>query len=121
GPAEKTENWDIYKPAMDRLVYEPDVYIHRNAENLVESILECTPSGYCAKERKSGVWSSSKCYSEEACLSCPKRCQEKSIGTNKLIVQYSFDKKYLDSYFDRHQKILKFLEKHTTTKGAVEE
>ena len=31
-------------------------------------------------------------------------------------VRYTFDKKYLDSYFDRHKKIIEFVNTHTTPK-----
>lgn len=118
-PVEVTENWEIYKSAVDASGYEPDIYVHKNDQGKIENILECTPRGHCAKKRGPNSWSLPKCKNEDECLKCTRICEDNSFGNTENFISYSFDKKYLDTYFDRHQKILNFIASHTARKPTA--
>jgi len=118
-PVARTADWDIYKSETDTSGYEPDIYVHKNTDGKIQNILECTPRGRCAEKRGKTGWMLPKCKSEDECQNCTRMCQEQSFGTSEYIVHYSFDKKYLDSYFDRHEKILNFIESHSTPKETA--
>lgn len=90
---EKIKDWEIYKSAIDAPGNNPDIYVHRNEQGEIQNILECIPRAHCA---------------------------EKSFGTAQYRISYSFDKKYLDSYFDRHQKIINFIELHSISANDPE-
>lgn len=111
-PVEKTENWDIYESETDAIGYKADIYVHKNKDGKIQIILECTPENYCAENLGRAGWISRKCESEAECRSCMRFCQEKSFGTNQYHINYSFNKKYLDSHTERHKKIIEFIEKY---------
>jgi len=87
--SEIVKEWEIYKSATASSGYKPDIYIHRRTDGKIENILECT-----------------------------RICNESSFGTSEYLIQYSLDKKDLNNYFDLHQKILNFIETHSTAKAA---
>ncbi len=117
-PAKNMGGWEVYEPEHT-VVFEPDIFIHRNDQGNIENILECTPKTHCAKRISLSGWSLPKCKNDTKCLDCTRMCKERSFGTQTLNVSYSFDKKYLDRYFDRHDKIINFIESHSTPKEAA--
>lgn len=107
--AKQIENWELYKPAIDSNGHEPDIFVHRNSKNKIENIVECTSKNYCVVNQRI-----KKCNNSQDCLNCNRICKDVSFGTSKLHVNYQFSKEHLNSYFERHQKILNFIENHST-------
>ena len=114
-PVQRLPHWELYEPVKP-LIYERNILIHRNAQGQIENILECTPKTHCAQRMGLSGTRLPKCKTPEECENCSRVCDESSFGTTTMNVRYTFDKKYLDSYFDRHKKIIEFVNTHTTPK-----
>ncbi|MCB1841053.1 MAG: hypothetical protein KDI61_12450 [Alphaproteobacteria bacterium] len=120
----ESKKWSAPKPAGRYLEFEiferqlggwPDFYIHKNAQGQIENILECTPDTHCVTPFGRG-WNQKPCKNEEECKSCLRVCTDKSLGTGMLNIEYTFDKKYLESYFALNQAVLDFVAAHTVAK-----
>ncbi|MCD8566382.1 MAG: hypothetical protein LRY36_00325 [Alphaproteobacteria bacterium] len=116
GPMQRMQSWEIYEP-LNSAGYEPDIFIHRNVQGQIESILECTPKTHCAERISLSGARMPRCKSAEECEACSRVCDDVSLGTTTLNIRYMFNKKDLDSYFDRHSKIVAFIEDHSTPKA----
>lgn len=103
--------WTIYKAAGSSEISRManDIYFSRNGDGDIERLLACTPENWC--EKSSGkITNFQQCKSEQECQSCTRTCADMSLGTNKYMVTYRFDKKHLPDYDKIHQGTIRFIE-----------
>ena len=115
GTAERKKDWEVYRSSPNAPSHMPDIYVHRNNNGGIENIVRCTPKRRCLERAEDGY---KVCKRGNACQACSSVCSDESFGNMKYVIDYSFDKKDLDSYFDRHQKIINFIDAHGQSKNS---
>lgn len=118
-PPYKTINdWELYKPNPLSVGFKADIYVARNEDRQITNILECVPDDWCIKYigdvKAKTAWQYNQCKTDEECQNCPRVCTDKSYGTGRFLIGYSFDKKYMDQYFEYHKLIIEFVESFIT-------